>query len=190
MFERTISRQMGRIKSRLRTTKTGCKKKTSCLYRIKKALVKSQRSKTGLSCKKILEITKCFPNFIGCFNQETIGKLNILSKPVTFMVYVGKENGHWIAVGLFASSIEIFDPLGFDIFNWPTVPCQFLNFIHANSFNKKLLISSKVQPDSSTLCGFYCLVYITKRLTMSFDKIQSLFKKPSNNDYLLRKLFN
>ena len=134
-------------------------------------------------------MTNCFPNFIGCFSQETIESLKILSKPVTFMVHVGQKNGHWLAVGLFKDSIEIFDPLGFDIFNWPSVPCQFLNFIHNNSLNKKLLISGKVQPDSSVLCGFYCLVYITKRPTMDFHQIQSLFRKPSTNDFLLRKLF-
>ena len=181
---------MGKVSHRQRSsTRIYTEKTMRCNRRIKKALSKAKKTTKGLSCEKIITLTKCFPRFIGCFAEETLANLKIFTKPVYLMVHIGPRNGHWIALGIFDNCIEIFDPLGFEIFNWPSVPCSFLNFIHTISTNKKLLIADKVQPDTSHLCGYYCLLYIVKRPLLSFTQIQSLFRKPSYNDRLLSKLF-
>ena len=181
---------MGKIGSWRRFTSNWIKKKGTCGYpRIRKALKKAKKTSKGLSCSKIISLTNCYPRFIGCFTEKTLSTLKIVTKPVFLMTHIGHETGHWIAIGLFVDAIEIFDPLGFEIFNWPAVPCHLLRFIYNYSTNKKLLISGKVQPNTSHLCAFYCLVYITKRTHLSFSQIQSLFRKPHQNDKLLLSLF-
>ena len=180
---------MGKVTGRSRPSPRGLQAKETCSQRIKKEIKKNQKTSKGLKCSKILELTECHPRFIGCFAESKIHTLKIMVKPVFFMIHVGIQNGHWIAVGVFSDKIEVFDPLGFEIFKWPNIPCSFLNFLHTHSQNKRLLISGKVQPNNSHLCGFYCLLYIVKRPFMSFLKIQSLFSTYRNNDLLLPKLF-
>ena len=104
-------------------------------------------------------------------------------------VYIGSKFGHWIALGIFSNRIEVFDPLGFDIFNLPAVPCALLKFLHEKSADKRLVFSRKIQPNDSILCGFYCLVYVFRRQHQTFKAIQELFSKPSKNDKILDILF-
>ena len=178
---------MGKISRRQGSSRT--KTGTCNTKKIKKALKKAQKTSSGLSCEKIISLTNCLPRFIGCFSEESLSTLKIFTKPVYLLVHIGNGTGHWVAVGIFSDTIEIFDPLGFRIFDWPIIPCSFLNFIHTFSTNKKLLLSGKVQPDSSSLCGFYCLLYVIKRPHHSFTQILSMFRKPHNNDKLLSSLF-
>ena len=145
------------------------------------------------SCNEILTLGANFPNFIGCFAENTITKLQFRSKPVFFIVNTdshGSSGSHWLAIGLFTKSIEIFDPLGFEIFNWSKIPCSLLRFIHKHNLNRKLVIADKVQSKSSTLCGFYCLFYVQKRSRLSLNRITSLFSsKLQQNDLKLYSLF-
>ena len=105
------------------------------------------------------------------------------------MVHISGSNGHWIAIGIFHDTIEVFDPLGFKIFDWPSIPCSLLNFIYTYSTNKKLILAGKVQPNDSHLCGFYCLVYIYKRPYLTVQQIESLLPSLSSNDQILSHLF-
>ena len=180
---------MGKIFGWSRGAKRNIEAQNPCISRIKKSLKEHQKTSKGLKCATILRLTKCFPRFIGCFAEKTVQSLKLMVKPVFFMVHIGVQNGHWIAIGVFPDKIEIFDPLGFEIFNWPDIPCSLLNFLHIHSQNKRLLISGRVQPNNSHLCGFYCLLYIIKRQSMSFMRIESLFSRFRNNDYRLIKLF-
>ena len=180
---------MGQKRQWKRTSSRNQTKGPYCTRQIKKSLEKAKKTSKGLTCEKILTLTKCLPRFIGCFSEKNLSTLKLFSKPVYLMVHIGEKTGHWIAVGIFDNLIEIFDPLGFKIFNWPKIPCHFLNFIYTLSTNKKLLLSGKVQPNTSNLCGFYCLLYLYKRHSHSFAQIQSLFVKPSKNERLLSKLF-
>ena len=161
--------------------------------RIKKAIQKAIQTQKGISCKDILSLTKSFPNFIGCFAQDAVTQLQFRSKPVLFLVNTdstGSKGSHWIAIGLFKNSIEVFDPLGFEIFNWAHIPCSLLKFIHNHSANRQLLIADRVQSNSSSLCGFYCLFYVLKRPFISLSEISALFsKRLSENDKLLFSLF-
>ena len=183
---------MGKKPNWTRLTKTIFKKKIP-RHRIKEAIATLQKTKKGLSCKRILRLTKGIANFLGCFAQDVVAKLRFRSKPCFFFVNIdssGSNGSHWIAIGLFKTSIEVFDPLGFKIFNWAQVPCSLLNFIHIHSANRKLLISDKVQSDLSNLCGFYCLFYVICRPFMSLQNITSFFSKNcSENDKILSSFF-
>ena len=167
--------------------------KTRSNFRIKTALRTAIQTQKGLSCKLILTLTKGFLHFLGCFAQDTVSKLHFRSKPCFFLVNTdstGSPGSHWLAIGLFPTKIEVFDPLGFQIFNWSQIPCSLLKFIHTHSANRKLLLSDKVQSNSSTLCGFYCLFYVLNRPFMSFSEISScFFHNTSKNDKLLSTLF-
>ena len=160
---------------------------------IQKAIQKAIKTKKGISCGDILSLTKSFPNFIGCFAQDAITQLQFRSKPVLLLVNIdstGSTGSHWIAIGLFQNSIEVFDPLGFEIFNWSKIPCSLLKFIHKHSANRQLFIADRVQSNFSTLCGFYCLFYVSKRPFMSLSEISAVFsKRLSANDKLLLSLF-
>ena len=177
--------------TRRKLSKIIFKKKTS-RHRIKETLKTFRKTKKGLSCKRILSLTKGIFNFLGCFAQNVVTKLRFRSKPCFFFVNIdstGSPGSHWIAIGLFKTTIEVFDPLGFTIFNWSQIPCSLLTFIHTHSTNRKLLISDKVQSNFSTLCGFYCLFYVLCRPFMSMQNITSFFSKDcTKNDKILSSL--
>ena len=178
--------------TRRKLSKIIFKKKTT-RHRIKETLKTFRKTKKGLSCKRILSLTKGIFNFLGCFAQNVVTKLRFRSKPCFFFVNIdstGSSGSHWIAIGLFKTTIEVFDPLGFTIFNWSQIPCSLLTFIHTHSTNRKLLISDKVQSNFSTLCGFYCLFYVLCRPYMSLKTITSFFSKNcTKNDKILSSLF-
>ena len=176
--------------SRKQKTAIGRNRKNN---RIKTALKSATQTQKGLSCKRILRLTKGFLHFLGCFAQDTVSQLQFRSKPCFFLVNTdstGSPGSHWLAIGLFPTTIEVFDPLGFEIFKWSQIPCSLLKFIHTHSVNRKLLLSDKVQSNTSTLCGFYCLFYVLNRPFMSFSQIMSCFSTVcSENDKLLPLLF-
>ena len=177
---------MGKISNRRRPAS---KIETKCNSQIRKALAKAKKTSKGLSGRQILKLTKCWPRFIGCFTEKVLGTLKFFTKPVYFMVHIAGKNGHWIAVGIFNDKIEIFDPLGFQIFDWPSIPCSLLNFVFTHSTNKKLILAGKVQPNNSHLCGFYCLLYIYKRPFFTLNQIESLLPSLYTNDQTLSHLF-
>ena len=177
---------MDQVLNRRRSSK---KIRKACIGPIRKAIRKAKKTSKGLSCGKILKLTNCWPRFIGCFSQNDLLSLSFNIKPVFLMVHIGHDRGHWIALGVFDDKIEVFDPLGFKIFDWPSIPCGLLNFLYTHSTNKKLVLAGKVQPDDSKLCGFYCLFYLYKRHFYSLSKIESLLSNLSTNDDKLADLF-
>ena len=139
----------------------------------------SKTSKKGVKCSKILSTLSLSPHFIGCFSQDTLVDLK-LCYPCFLMVNIDsktEQGSHWIAIRLDKNQIEIFDPLGFQIFNWKKVPCQLLEFIHYHALNKKILISPRIQSDKSYNCALYCAFYIFNRNFNSFKQLCSLFSK-------------
>ena len=97
---------------------------------------------------------------------------------------------HWLAIGLFKDTLEIFDPLGFKMFLWESVPCDLLRFLHQYGQNRKVLISKRVQPLDSYNCAFYSLFYVFQRFHYSFEKIQSCFSSMKQNENVLKKFFS
>ena len=152
------------------------KKNKTCKKKISKAL----KEKATLKCKEILTLLKNQFLFIGCFAQDTVQKLIIQQLPVLLFVNIDSNSArgsHWIALGIFNETLEIFDPLGFKINKWKSIPCELLTFLHELSENRKMKVIRQIQPDNSTLCTFYCLIYVVLRHKFSFEKIKSLFSK-------------
>ena len=167
---------------------------TRSKYKKTKAKIKKLfKTKKGVKCFQILSAMSLSPHFIGCFSQDSLSKLN-LCYPCYLMANIdssGEKGSHWLALKLDKDCLEIFDPLGFEIFNWKSVPCQLLEFIHYHSTDKKLLIFPRIQSDSSTFCALYCCFYILYRNFTSFKRLSRLFSTNlSENDERLKTLLD
>ena len=169
------------------TTKTSF----NCSEQVK---IKIKKAKTlgPLDEKTIEKILSCQNSFVGCFAADELNHLTLKS-PCFVIVNLAKRNttgSHWIAIGLFTNKIEIFDPLGFDLFAWPHLSCDLLYFLHNYSFSRRVLISKRIQSNESNLCGLYCIYYVMTRKNHSFQTLQSLFSSNLKlNDSILIKQF-
>ena len=162
---------------------------TACRHEIKIAIKKAKNKNKGVNSTFLESALNCYPSFIGCFAEDELIDLRF-NTPCFLIVNVDSSHmkgSHWLAIGIFEDIIEIFDPLGFEIFNWSRIPSHLLNFLHRLSVTRTVLLSKKVQPNTSTLCGFYCLFYLYLRNYCSFKKIQNYFAVP--NDKVIIKFF-
>ena len=157
---------------------------------------KIKEAKKGVDASFLTNNLKCFPNFLGCYAENQMSSLIIHTFPTFFIVNIDSyhmKGSHWLAIGIFQKSIEIYDPLGFTIFNWNRVPCNLLNFLHRMSIHKRIIVSPRIQPDKSTLCAFYCIFYLVLRQYCSLRRINSFYyslgSKLSRNDSVLYKFF-
>ena len=153
-----------------------------------------QKEKKGLDDNYITSSLACSPNFIGCFAEIELKDLIITSFPSFLIVNIDSsemKGSHWIAIGIFQEKIEIFDPLGFDIFNWSQVPCHLLDFLHRLSVTRRVQTAPRLQSDSSYLCGFYTIFYVIARQFLSFEHLFKCFctKLLSRNDKILYDFF-
>ena len=185
----------GRSRGSNKTFKLSIKKTKKISKKITQTKTKNKKKKiNGLLASDLNSALNCFPNFLGCVPEDKLDELVFGSLPCFIIVNIDSGNmpgSHWIALGLFKGSIEIFDPLGFDIFNWTRVPCSLLNFVHRLSVTRKLKIAHRIQSDSSTLCGHFCLFYIFMRKHTDMKSILNYFgSKFSCNDSTLLKFFS
>ena len=185
-----IERKIGRkrrssIKSILRTT---------FKYRkMQKAIKKAQKTKTGISRLGILKHLQFTKDFIGVYAEDEVSNLSINTFPSFLIINLDPSHmrgSHWLAIRISRSSLEIFDPLGFQILSWPRIPCHLLNFLRRWSSHRKTFISPVIQSHSSVLCGFYCIAFTICRQVLSFKEFLKYFKTPEQNDYLLINVFS
>ena len=153
----------------------------------------AKKEKKGITDQQITTWLSCCPNFIGCFAENELKNISITSFPAFLIINIDpntSQGSHWIAVGIFKDTIEIFDPLGFDIFNWNQIPCNLLEFLHNMSVTRRVKTASKIQ-SGGFLCGFYALFYVIVRKFISFECLQKLFCTTflSRNDKILYNFF-
>ena len=176
-----------------RIWKLGQQKARRCSQDIAREI---KKEKKGINAGFLTQSLKCLPNFIGCFAENQLSTLIITQYPTFIIANVDSFNmkgSHWLAIGIFKASIEIFDPLGFKIFNWSRVPCGLLDFLHRMSITRRVQVSPRVQHSNSHLCGFYCIFYLVLRSFVSMRMINSYFhllnSKLYHNDSILYKFF-
>ena len=152
--------------------------------------IKNQKGLTTLVLSQILTRTR---NFIGVYAENELKYLTVTSFPSFIVCNIDKSSepgSHWIALGIFRHSLEVFDSSGFKIFLWSRVPCNLLNFIHKLSLTRKVIVSNRLQSIKSTLCGFYCILYILARNCITLRQINSLFsKRLAQNDLVIKNIF-
>ena len=176
-----------------KSDKLGQSEKSSDHYEKTKAKIKQifkkVKTKKAVKCSDILYTLSTSPHFIGCFSQDDLVKLD-LCYPCFLMVNIdsnGEKGSHWLALRLENKRLEIFDPLGFQIFKWKSVPCSLLKFLHDHSMNK-LLISPRIQSSKTSICALYCIFFIYYRNFYSFTFLCSLFSK--NLDKNQKRLYS
>ena len=166
----------------------------NCNKTFAKEIKSVKNEKKGLNGDFITSSLACSPNFIGCFAENELKNLTISSFPSFLIVNIDSSDmkgSHWIALGVFNDEIEIFDPLGFDIFNWSHVPCDLLDFLHRLSVTRRVHTAPRIQSNSSYLCGFYAIFYVIARKFMSFEHLFKCFctQLLSRNDKVLDDFF-
>ena len=147
----------------------------------------------GLTSCDLISFLNCSPHFLGCFSDDELGKLVL--KPKCFLIVnldiSTKPGSHWLAMGIFENSVEVFDSLGFDLFSWPSLPHGLLTFLHKISLRKKIKVIPKLQSKKSTLCGLFCVFYVMLRSKFSLSAILNYFSSSlSANDRLLIRFFH
>ena len=96
---------MGEKASRRRVKKKVKHKIKEKRQKILEKIKTCKQNKKGLSCEDLIQFTKSYPSFAGCFAENTIRRLKFYKKPVFFMILIGKRSGHWISIGLFRNKI-------------------------------------------------------------------------------------
>ena len=161
-----------------RSWKLGKQETLRCYPGIKKEIQKAKNKKQGLSSKKIKKILNCATSFIGCFACDELVTLSLSSFPVYLIVNTdkrGTRGSHWISIRISKTKIELFDSLG--LIKTNQLPMEILAFIQRFSISRAFVFNTRLQPNKSILCGFYCILYVILRQYCTFDLIESFFDK-------------
>ena len=162
--------------------------------KIKKEMLKTKKTNQGIKASSINKILTCTPNFIGCFAENEVTNLTITSYPCSLIINLDHDNlpgSHWVAVYISKETLEVWDTLGFRILDWPRIPCNLLKFLHRYVFNRRVIISKRIQSSSSILCGYFCIYFIICRQFLSFQTIVNTFNSDFNrNDNILLNCFS
>ena len=188
----SLSKRKGTKRNKIQTFQQKAKTTRHFAQIYKKAKeVKAKRQ--GLTSCDLVSFLNCTPHFLGCFSDDELGSL--ILKPKCFLIVnldvASKPGSHWLGLGIFDNSVEVFDPLGFDIFSWPSLPHGLLSFLHKISSRKKVKVIPRLQSGKSTLCGLYCVFYVMLRSKFSLSTILGYFSSSlSSNDRLLIRFFH
>ena len=145
----------------------------------------------GLSAQEIQKILNCCKSFLGCFASDQLESLSLSFFPCTFIVNTdknGMSGTHWICIRISKRKVEMFDSLGLVYDN--KLPIEILTFIQRFAVSRDIKLNKRLQPDSSVLCGFYCIFFIFLRQFCSFGQIQKYFVDDLNkNEKNITKFF-
>ena len=180
--------------NRIRTKDTQTSQNKKCNFStIKNKIEEAIETKIGIDTRFILKTLKCLPSFLGCFSENEVDGIIFQTLPCFLIVNIDQNNmpgSHWLAIGIFKNVIEIFDPLGFNVFNWTRIPCNLLKFLHRLTVSRSVSLCPRLQDNRSVLCGFYSMFYVISRSSLSLTEIISLFSSvTSRNDSRLLHLF-
>jgi len=163
----------------------------NCYPRSKKEMQKAKKEKQGITLQKIEKILNCCKSFIGCFARDQLENLAITSFPCFLIVNTDRLGGkglHWISLRISKRTIELFDSGGLVFQN--ELPIEILSFIQRFTVSRTFKFNTRLQPDNSVLCGFYCICYIFLRQHCSFSQFQKYFSDDLiRNDMIIIKFF-
>ena len=173
-----------------RTRELGEQETGDCFKSFARKVQEIEKTNVNITADFITSSLNCSPNFIGCYAEDQVENLKITSFPCFLIVNIDSSElpgSHWIGLGVFQNKIEIFDPLGFNIFNWSRIPCGLLNFLHTLSVSKTVVVNPRIQSDESNLCGLFSIFYVLKRAKQSFVEVFAPFdlKNFEMNDCIL-----
>ena len=179
------------VNERGRNWELGKQASSRCYSRTYKEIKKAKKQMQGLSAQEIQKILNCCKSFIGCYASDQLESLSLSFFPCTFIVNTDK-NGmagtHWICFRISKRRVEMFDSLGLIYKN--NLPIEILTFLQRFAVSRDIKFNKCLQPNSSVLCGFYCIFFIFLRQFCSFGQIQKYFDDDVNkNDKIITKFF-
>ena len=160
---------------------------------IKGEIEKVKKSKIGVSTKFLTSRLRKCPNFIGAFPQDILESMRIRQLPVSFIINLDLSNqvgSHWVAVNITENTVEVWDSLALSKMYLKKHGKYLLRFLKQFKANRTFLSCRKLQPDTSNLCGFYCLFFLIHRQKHTFNQCQSYFTDIKTNDDRLSKYFS
>jgi hypothetical protein len=179
------------VNERSRNWKLGKQAASRCYSRTYKEIKKAKKQMQGLSAQKIQKILNCCKSFLGCFASDQLENLSLSFFPCTFIVNTDKDGmsgTHWICIRISKRKVEMFDSLGLIYEN--KLPIEILTFLQRFAVSRDIKFNKRLQPDSSVLCGFYCIFFIFLRQFCSFGQIQKYFVDDLNkNEKIISKFF-
>ena len=158
------------------------RKTSTSSYKIKtikkiKEKIKSKKEVSGIEIEQFL--IGC-PNFVGCYASDHTNNISIQSFPAFIIFNLDsstRPGSHWIALRIDRSSVEVFDPLGFNLSYWPSIPLSLIDLLRRLGNHRKLFFSRQIQTSSSLLCGYFRIYFILIRQNYSLKKIERQFSK-------------
>ena len=179
------------VNERGRNWKLGKQAASRCYSTTYREIKKAKKQMQGLSAQEIQKILNCCKSFIGCFASDQLESLSLSFFPCTFIVNTdknGMSGTHWICIRISKRKVEVFDSLGLVYDN--KLPIEILTFLQRFAVSRDIKLNKRLQPDSSVLCGFYCIFFIFLRQFCSFGQIQKYFVDDLNkNEKTITKFF-
>ena len=179
------------VNERSRNWKLGKQAASRCYSTTYREIKKAKKQMQGLSAQEIQKILNCCKSFLGCFASDQLESLSLSFFPCTFIVNTdknGMSGTHWICIRISKRKVEVFDSLGLVYDN--KLPIEILTFIQRFAVSRDIKLNKRLQPDSSVLCGFYCIFFIFLRQFCSFGQIQKYFVDDLNkNEKIITKFF-
>lgn len=173
--------------------------KASATRRNSKTKEKIKKAKKRpLSGRDLTDLLQNQREFIGVCASDQICNLKLHQFPCYFIINIAESsisNGHWIAIRISKSHVEIFDSLGCNPANWGHYPRTLLSFLQCYSYSHKFELSPVLQSSQSNMCGLYCVFFIVYRCNFSFSCLLDKFTQNLNkNDkillHLLQNMYN
>ena len=179
------------VNERGRNWKLGKQAASRCYSTTYREIKKAKKQMQGLSAQEIQKILNCCKSFLGCFASDQLESLSLSFFPCTFIVNTdknGMSGTHWICIRISKRKVEMFDSLGLVYDN--KLPIEILTFLQRFAVSRDIKLNKRLQPDSSVLCGFYCIFFIFLRQFCSYGQIQKYFVDDLNkNEKTITKFF-
>lgn len=112
--------------------------------------------------EKINQQLQNIENYQGSFAVDELNEIKLAYYPTMVIINLDKRSmggSHWISVAVYKTKVFICDSLGGVKPNNPFPPE--LSFFLNNLLRKRrLLITKRLQPINSQLCGLYCITFV------------------------------
>ena len=126
----------------------------------------------------------------GSFALDELKEIKVFKQPTFAIINLDPREAtgvHWIAIAIYFKDIYICDSLGGLIPN-QNFPFQLVEFLHNLSVTRNLHITKQLQPDSSYLCGLYCITFINQmsKSNSFYDFIALFSRNLYQNDVIVQ----
>jgi hypothetical protein len=126
----------------------------------------------------------------GSFALDELKEINVADQPTFAIINLdprGATGSHWIAIGIYFHDIYICDSLG-GLLPSENFPTELVRFLSVLSVTRNIHITKQLQPQSSALCGLYCITFVNEmsKSNSFYDYIKLFSTNLYQNDVIVR----